>query len=169
MIHQRVPQLLALLAVLGLGVSGYLVATHYGDQPIECGGVGDCNYVNSSEYASVGGIPVSVLGVAMYVGLLAAAVYWSLKPADEKRMIAYWGLALSGVGYAAYLTYVELEILHAICVYCVISAGILAVSFLIATWALFTAPVVVGDGAHRVPPATKTQNSKGRAKVAVRR
>ena len=138
--HRYLPLLLVVLGIAGLAVSGYLVATHYGDQPIECGGVGDCNYVNSSEYASIGDIPVSLLGVAMYIGLIAAATFWAVKPADEKRMIAYWGLALSGAGYAAYLTYVELAILHAICVYCVVSACILAASLALATWALFATP-----------------------------
>jgi uncharacterized membrane protein len=138
--HRYLPRILVALGIAGLVVSSYLVATHYGDQPIECGGVGDCNYVNSSEYASIGGIPVSLLGVAMYIGLIAASAFWSLKPADDKRMIAYWGLALSGAGYAAYLTYVELAILHAICVYCVVSAGILAGSLVLSTWALLATP-----------------------------
>lgn len=140
--YRHLPRLLLALGLAGLAVSGYLVATHYGDQPIECGGVGDCNYVNSSEYASIGGIPVSLLGVAMYVGLIAAAAFWSLKPADDKRVIAYWGLALAGAGYAAYLTYVELAILHAICVYCVVSACILTVSLVLSTWAVFATPPV---------------------------
>ena len=138
--HRHLPRLLVVLGLAGFAVSTYLVVTHYGDQPIECGGVGDCNYVNSSEYASIGGIPVSMLGMAMYVGLIGAAAFWSLKPGDDKRMIAYWGLALAGAGYAGYLTYVELAILHAICVYCVVSACILGVSLALSTWALFVTP-----------------------------
>jgi uncharacterized membrane protein len=55
-------------------------------------------------------------------------------------MVLYWGLALSGAGYAAYLTYVELEVLHAICVWCVASATILGTSLLLATAALVLTP-----------------------------
>jgi uncharacterized membrane protein len=138
--YRRLPQLLVALGIVGLAISVYLVITHYGKEPIQCGGVGDCNYVNSSEYASVAGIPVSLLGVAMYVGLIAAAAFWSRRPADEKRMIAYWALALSGAGYAAYLTYVELAVLHAICVYCVVSAAVLTTSLAVSTAALFLIP-----------------------------
>ncbi len=123
-----VPYLLLALASAGLLISLYLVTTHYGDQPIACGGVGDCEAVNSSEYASVGGIPVSLLGVGLYSSLVLAATLWIRDPSDDRRVIAFWGLSLSGAGYAAYLTYVELSILHAICVWCVTSAAILITS-----------------------------------------
>jgi uncharacterized membrane protein len=131
-----VPSLLLALASIGLLVSLYLVTTHYGDQPIACGGVGDCEAVNSSEYASVGGIPVSLLGVGLYGSLVLAALLWIREPSDDRRMIAFWGLSLSGAGYAAYLTYVELAILHAICVWCVTSATILVTSLALSSMAI---------------------------------
>jgi uncharacterized membrane protein len=137
---RRLPYLLLALAAAGLLVSLYLVTTHYGDQPIACAGVGDCEAVNSSEYADVGGIPVSLLGVALYGGLALAAFLWSREPSDDRRMVAFWGLSLSGAGYAAYLTYVELTILHAICVWCVASATILTTSLLLSSAALFLQP-----------------------------
>lgn len=149
-LYRKLPYLFVALGVLGLGVSGYLVATHYGKHPIVCGGVGDCNYVNSSEYASIGGIPVSLLGFGMYVMLTAAAVFWTMRPSDERRMVGYWGLALAGAGYAGYLTYVELDILHAICVWCVTSATILTISLALATVALFVTP---SDESDEVPVA----------------
>jgi uncharacterized membrane protein len=127
------PLALTALALAGLGISAYLTAAHYGDKPIVCAGVGQCDYVNSSEYASVLGIPVSVLGILMYAGLLAAAAAWLVWYRSEVLPIVYWGMALAGAGYAGYLTYVELEILHAICVWCVASATVLTVSLLLAT------------------------------------
>jgi uncharacterized membrane protein len=137
---RRLPYLLTLLGCLGLAISLYLVTAHYGKKPIVCSGVGDCNYVNSSEYASIAGVPISLLGVGMYASLIAAALLWSRDWRDERRMIFYWGLALSGAGYAAYLTYVELHVLHAICVWCVGSATILATSLTLSTTALFVLP-----------------------------
>jgi uncharacterized membrane protein len=76
----------------------------------------------------------------MYLALTAAALFWALRPGSETRMVAYWGMALAGAGYAGYLTYVELEILHAICVWCVASATVLTLSLLLATLALFLVP-----------------------------
>jgi len=138
--YRGLPIVLAALSIVGLGISVYLASSHYGKKPIECGGLGECDYVNSSEYASVAGVPVSVLGVALYAALTLSAVLWSRAPTDERRLALYWGLALSGAGYAAYLTYLELAVLHAICVWCVASAIVLAASLLIATAALFLVP-----------------------------
>jgi len=134
------PYVLLLLAGAGLLISIYLVTTHYGHQPIACGGVGDCEAVNSSEYAKIGGIPVSLLGVGLYGSLFVTALAWIKGPSDDKRMVAFWGLSLSGAGYAAYLTYVELTILDAICIWCVTSATILTMSFIVASAAVFLQP-----------------------------
>lgn len=147
-----VPFALAGLAIFGIGISGYLAATHYADKPIVCGGLGQCDYVNSSEYASVAGIPVSLLGVAMYSGLFAAAALWALRPGSDFWPVAYWGMALAGAGYAGYLTYVELEVLRAICVWCVVSAVVLALSLLISTAYLLLAQV----GGPLQPPAASS-------------
>ena len=135
------PLLLAGLALFGLGISGYLTATHYADKPIVCAGLGQCEYVNSSAYASVAGVPVSLMGILAYAGLLAAALLWLSRPGSESWPVMYWGMALAGAGYAGYLTYVELEILHAICVWCVVSAVVLTTSLLLSTaYLLFGSP-----------------------------
>jgi uncharacterized membrane protein len=68
-----------------------------------------------------------------YSGLLAVALVWAARPYSEVWPVAYWGMALAGAGYAGYLTYVELEILHAICAWCVASAIVLTLSLVLAT------------------------------------
>lgn len=137
---RRLPLALTGLALGGVGVSSYLSYTHLGKKTIVCGGLGECDLVNSSDYAYIGGIPVSFLGLALYGALLGAAVLWAMDQQDERRPILYWGLALTGAGYAGYLTYVELEILHAICVWCVVSAIILTLSLVLSTAHLLWAP-----------------------------
>ena len=64
---------------------------------------------------------------------LASALAWLVWYRSEVLPIVYWAMALAGAGYAGYLTYVELDILHAICVWCVASATVLTLSFLIST------------------------------------
>ncbi len=137
MTARLVPYALALLAVAGLGISSYLTVAHWGDKAIVCGGLGQCDYVNSSEYATIGGVPVALFGAGLYLAMLGAALLWARLPEDERWPVVYWGLALAGAGYAAYLTYVELGVIHAICVWCVVSATILTVSLITATAALF--------------------------------
>ncbi len=137
---RRLPLLLATLAGAGLAISIYLTASHAGNRHIVCAGLGECEYVNTSEYAAVGGVPISLFGAALYASMIAAALLWAFDLGDERRPVLYWGLALAGAAYAGYLTYVELAILQAICVWCVASATILAVSLGLATAALVLAP-----------------------------
>ena len=141
----RIPYVLVLLGGAGFAIGSYLTIAHWGDQPIACAGVGDCGYVNSSEYASIGGVPVSGLGSLLYLAMTLTALAWSRRSDVDWLPIAYWGLALAGAGYAAYLTYVELWVLHAICVWCVTSAVLLTLSLVLASVAVFFEPVGVDD------------------------
>lgn len=122
------------LALAGLGVATYLAATHLGDQPIACNGLGDCNYVNSSEYATVAGVPVSLLGAGAYAAMLGLVGAASLRRSFE-LLLAAWGLALASFAFSAYLTWIELRVLEAICIYCVASAVIVTALFAILTLA----------------------------------
>jgi uncharacterized membrane protein len=136
-----------------------LTLTHLADKPIVCGGLGQCDYVNSSEYAYIGSVPVAALGAFLYVGLIGAAVYWALGAADDLRPIPYWGLSLAGFGYAAYLTYIELAVLRAICVWCVVSAVVLTTGLIVSTAVLFwPRPPEVG-----VTPSRRGRGSPRRA------
>ena len=160
---RRLPLALTGLALAGVGVSSYLSYTHLGKKTIVCGGLGECDLVNSSGYAYIGGIPVSFLGLALYGALLGAAVLWALDQQDERRPILYWGLALTGAGYAGYLTYVELEILHAICVWCVVSAIILTLSLVLSTAHLLWAPEPEEETAANAAAASSTSRpARGR-------
>jgi uncharacterized membrane protein len=120
--------------------------------------------VNSSEYASVGGVPVSGLGTLLYLTMALTAIAWSRRAEVDWLPIAYWGLALAGAGYTAYLTYVELWVLHAICVWCVTSAVLLTLSLVLASIAVFVEPGVEDDeaaparmGGHRIGAAPESE------------
>jgi uncharacterized membrane protein len=130
-----VPALLLALAVAGLGVSSYLTYTHWANATVACGGIGNCDAVNNSQYAEVAGIPVALLGVLCYLALIALALPWLWwRPSGPAwPVMCFWGLSLVGTLYSAYLTYVEIFVLEAICVYCVTSAGIMLASLLIST------------------------------------
>jgi uncharacterized membrane protein len=112
-----------LTAVIGVGVAGYLTYVHYaGLEPFCAGGGHGCERVQSSSYASLGGIPVAVLGLAGYLAIAAALV----APGEGARLAAA-ALAVSGFGFSAYLTYLELFVIDAICQWCVASAVLLTV------------------------------------------
>ena len=121
----------AVLSLIGLFIALYLLAYSVGIVPLICG-VGSCEEVQMSEWAHVKGVPVPALGVGGYVALLIVALY-GLQPdhADEKGPgLIMLGLATIGVAYSAFLTYLEANVIHAWCVWCVTSASIMTLIFL---------------------------------------
>ena len=111
-----------LVALLGAAVAGYLTWVHYaGIQPLCAGGGGGCERVQSSPYAELAGIPVAVLGLLAYLAVAATAL---LRTAGAAMVGA--ALAVAGLAFSAYLTYLELFVIEAICQWCVASAVIMA-------------------------------------------
>jgi uncharacterized membrane protein len=108
------------LAVLGLGVAGYLTYVHYAGVDSVCAIAHGCEKVQTSEWSKLAGIPVALLGLLGYVGILAA-----LALRGETALLAAAGLSWVGFGFSAYLTYREIWTIDAICIWCVTSAVIL--------------------------------------------
>jgi len=121
----------AVLALGGFFVALYLLAHNLGlGGPIVCD-VGDCATVQSSQYAKLGPVPVSFIGVLGYVVLLVLS-FVGLRPNHrESRMIGGLLLAgsLAGGLFSAYLTYLEAFVIEAWCQYCVVSAIIITLIF----------------------------------------
>ncbi len=116
------------LALVGLGVATYLSVVHFAHQPIACNGIGDCEYVNSTKYAKVAGVPVALMGAASYATMaLLVAAAWLRR--DAMLLLAAWTMAAASFAFSMYLTYVELWVIDAICVYCVVSATTMTALF----------------------------------------
>lgn len=110
------------VAIAGVALAAYLTWEHYqGDTPA-CFAGGSCGRVQNSEYADFLGIPVALLGLIGYVSIVAALVV----PGEMGRLGAA-ALSLVGFGFSAYLTYVELFVLEAVCEWCVTSAVLMTV------------------------------------------
>lgn len=109
-------RLIGLLCLIGLGVAGYLTYIHYaGIEPV-CT-TGGCEKVQASDYAELAGIPVALLGLIGYIGIGS-----SLLIRGDLGRAATAALAIIGFGFSAYLTYLELFVIDAICQWCVASA-----------------------------------------------
>lgn len=124
------------LAVLGLLVAGYLTWTHYANASVQCiGGSNECDIVQSSSYSMIAGFPVALLGLIGYVMILGL-LFLEEKGGRlaENAPLLLFGLTLVGVAYSAYLTYLELAVIGAICQYCVASAILMTALFGIATY-----------------------------------
>ena len=109
------------LALAGVAIAGYLTWIHYAGLDAVCvGGSGGCERVQSSPWAELAGIPVAVLGLAAYATILASLAL----PEHAGRTVAAF-VSLVGFGFSAWLTYVELVKIDAICQWCVASAVVM--------------------------------------------
>ncbi len=105
------------VALIGLGIATYLTIVHYtGGSPV-CAIAHGCETVQKSDYSKLAGVPVAVLGLLGYIGILAALI----RDDENSRSIAAF-LSIVGFGFSAWLTYTELALINAICIWCVGSA-----------------------------------------------
>lgn len=124
----------AVLALVGLLLSTYLLMYKLGlTGPLVCGAGETCERVQTSRWAVFLGLPVAAYGVAGYLSLLVVALAgiqdrWAGSPGPTLLLAA-----LSGVGllFTAYLTYLELFVIHAICRWCVGSALLIVAIFML--------------------------------------
>lgn len=127
-------QVIAVLSLVGFFVALYLWLYKIGViGTLQCG-AGGCETVQTSRYAEALGIPVAFYGVAGYAVLLAvslAGLRSSLLGA-RRVTLALAGLSTAGFLFSAYLTYLELFVIHAICRWCVVSAVLITVIWLVA-------------------------------------
>jgi uncharacterized membrane protein len=91
--------------------------------------------VASSEYSTVLGIPVAAFGLGLSLVLVACAFAW-WRRADRRPLLLGYGLLLLATVVAAYLTYLELFVIHAICVWCATYAITIVLSLALSGLAL---------------------------------
>jgi uncharacterized membrane protein len=134
--------LIPILSVIGLGVAIYLTFIETTNAKAVCGPVGDCNAVQASPFARLFGVvPVGLLGAVGYIGILIA---WFLartgrgRPAQLAPVVIF-GMALFGVLFSIYLTYIELYVIHAVCIWCLSSAVIMALVLILSVGGVIAA------------------------------
>jgi uncharacterized membrane protein len=122
---------IALLSLLGLADSLYLTVEHVTGQSVRCTIVAGCSEVLSSSYATVAsGIPLAAVGAAAYftVFSLATLAIFGYRIAG-KLLAPLTGLM---VLVSLWLIYLQAFVIHAFCQFCLLSAAITIVMFVIA-------------------------------------
>jgi dihydroorotate dehydrogenase len=136
--------LLVILPLIGLSDAGYITYEKFSGKPVVCGEGFDCGKVLNSEWASIGPVPLSLLGMLFYavVLVLAIALFLELDPLGSRtqahklqkitpqttaRLLTPLHLLLPltafGALYSLYLIFLMGVILQAWCLYCLISAA----------------------------------------------
>lgn len=113
------------LAVIGLGVAGYLSFVEVTHTEAVCGPVGNCNTVQQSPYAVILGVlPVGILGVFGYILIITVWTIQYFGPSNIRNSasLAQWIIAVFGVLCSIYLTFLEPFVIGASCAWCLTSA-----------------------------------------------
>ena len=122
------------LIVVGLGVAGYLTYVETQSVAPVCGPVGDCESVQTSDYSRLFGIlPVGLLGMIGYVAILVAWL-WGHFRSDrlaDYAPLAVHGMAIFGVLFSLYLTFLEPFVIKAVCMWCLSSAVVMTLLMLL--------------------------------------
>lgn len=148
--------LVALVALAGLFVALYLTFYKLGYIGTIACGTGGCETVQSSKWSTFLGFPVGAWGVAYYAGVLAVALLGVTPSLAERISVSQLLVGMTGIGllFSGWLTYLELFVIHAICRWCVVSAVLATVLFVIAwldyrevsSWADDMAAELRGEG-----------------------
>ena len=126
--------ILGTLALIGVFVSTYLTLYKLGYiGQLQCA-VGSCETVNTSRWATFLGLPVAAWGLGFYVLALVLVMVGIQDRYADSRMLSVVYVVLTGWGvvFSGWLTYLELFVINAICIWCVTSACIVAIMFLVA-------------------------------------
>ncbi len=125
--------IIAALALAGVGLATYLALYKLGYIGTLACGAGHCEVVNLSKWAVMAGIPIAVWGLGFYVALFLVAFLGTTQRFASSEWISHAMLAMTGWGvlFSGWLTYLELFVIHAVCVFCVISAILVCVLFVL--------------------------------------
>ena len=125
--------IVAALALAGIFISTYLTLFKLGViGELSCS-IGSCETVNTSRWATFLGLPVAAWGLLFYLDVFVIAVLGTTRRFEYEPVISIVLVAQAAIGvlFSAWLTYLELAVIHAICIWCVTSACIVVVILLL--------------------------------------
>ncbi|HYN81442.1 MAG TPA: vitamin K epoxide reductase family protein [Gemmatimonadaceae bacterium] len=121
--------IVATLSLAGIFVALYLLLYKLGIVGNLACSIGSCETVNLSKWATFLGAPVAAWGVGFYIVMFVLALA-SLQDRYAESVGMSKILALvsgSGFAFSAWLTYLELFVIQAVCQWCVVSAVIVTI------------------------------------------
>ena len=130
--RRRLMIVVAILAVCGVAVSSVSLQHHFANSKTSFCDIGqafNCDIVNRSEYSTIFGIPVALIGMLGYAALAGLATVYRERR-DTPAMLL--GATLAGLAFALYLTYIEARVLGVYCILCLSSLSLISVTAILA-------------------------------------
>jgi uncharacterized membrane protein len=129
---RRLMSVVAILAVCGIAVSSVSLQHHFATSKTSFCDIGEnfnCDIVNRSEYSTILGIPVALIGMLGYAALAGLATVYRERPETPAMLL---GAAVAGLAFALYLTYVEARVLGVYCILCLSSLSLITLTAILA-------------------------------------
>ena len=140
--------IIAALALAGIFISLYLTLYKMGIVGELSCSIGSCETVNTSKWSRFLGLPVAAWGLLFYLDVFGISLAGTSQRLEASIAISSILVVQSAIGvlFSAWLTYLELAVIHAICIWCVTSAGIVT---LILLFSVADYREVRGAGIHK--------------------
>ena len=141
--------IVAALALAGIFVALYLLLYKIGIVGNLSCSIGSCETVNTSRWSILMGLPVAAWGLFFYIDVFVIALLGTMPRFENEPLVSVVLAAEGAIGvlFSAWLTYLELAVIHAICIWCVTSAFLVTVIFLVSLADLRDTRAVVTDSA----------------------
>ena len=120
------------LAFLGLADAAYLSDMAFTGASLTCNiaGLDGCNIVAKSTYSKVFGLPLALYGVIFYTGFLSVFLSGLIRP-HHRQFLFSAVVGLIGTIFSTYFLYVQLFLIKALCIYCIGSAFVSYLLFIL--------------------------------------
>ncbi len=117
------------ISLIGFADAAYLTAKHYLGTPLPCVITAGCETVTTSQYATMAGIPVALLGAIYYLAILILSAYALAINSKLIKLAAY----LTPIGFLASIYFIALQlfVIKALCIYCLVSAATSTLLFIL--------------------------------------
>ena len=109
-----------IVSFLGFLDAGYLSAKYYLGSPVKCAILAGCETVTSSDYAVIGGVPIALIGSIYYLLVFFLTLLY-LDNGNKSALFAAAIISASGFIISLGLLYIQLAVLDAVCLYCLLS------------------------------------------------
>lgn len=127
------PAALGVLGFLGFLDATYLTIQHYKNAIPPCTIAHGCETVLTSQYATIAGIPIALIGAVYYVTVLALLLIW-IQTKHTTWLTLLVTLTGTGLAIGIFLVYLQAFVIHAFCQYCLTSELIDFLLFDCAWW-----------------------------------